>query len=117
MWGKVKPRCGYSRGRAAARFLPDGDGFITAAGPFRGERLFVPHFWAKACSGMHRIVHRDGSGLSWQFFTVTEKERAEYPELGRVAKVGVRESEGGNILSWTVSDGYVFPPATRRGRA
>lgn len=97
-----------TREQALSKYTLGSGQYITTAGKFYGERIFVPHFWEK--SNRYRKVRRvtDRDGLVWSVFRVTESDRQQYPELLPVEHVGIRE-EANVVFSWVMSYGYVLP--------
>jgi hypothetical protein len=81
------------------------DGIIRTRGEFYAERRFVPYYANKVKLGHYNYRERDIRNTMWCICTVTEEERAAFPELERVATVGI-QYEGKKCQSWVRSWSY-----------
>ncbi len=78
------------------------NGIIRTRGLYYSERRFVPHFHAKCDSGHYNYHERGPDGAMWHVCIVTIEERQVFPELARVATVGIMVDRG-KVCSWTRS--------------
>ena len=75
------------------------DGICMTPGKFIGESVWVPHFW-------HRRSEADQGGLilnGLMTFTVTDEDRAAYPELLDAALVRLYERPDDGLVCGMVT--------------
>ncbi len=100
----VKDYFPVSRLAIECTFVVGADGYIVSEGMFKGERIFIPHFWhAYECCEPYTNVARSGTAEMWAMFAVTDARIKEFPELAHVSSVGVRRASGGMVESWVQS--------------
>ena len=72
------------------------DGVIRSPGKFEGEPVWAPAFWELALESSHdELTYDDDCPVS--HFTVTDDDRAMWPELTEVKTIRLWESDQGFV--------------------
>lgn len=72
------------------------NGRIVSAGKFQGEPIYAPYFWESVLNGCcDEEVTLNDKPHNW--FTVSDADRAEFPELAEIVMVVISESDNGFV--------------------
>lgn len=77
------------------------NGRIISQGKFEGEPEWVPHFWNMAFDGMADELYDEENCCTWYKVEVTKEDVNEFPILGGLPCVYLREDYNGFIHSST----------------
>ncbi len=81
-----------ARDEVRAQYTVDAKGFIRSPGKFEGEPEYVPAFWDVSNDGF-----ADADCGPNALFTITDRDRAEWPGLAKVAALILHEREDGFV--------------------
>lgn len=79
------------------------DGQIVSQGKFPGQPIYAPYFWARVLIGFADRETQDGDYI----FTVTNQDRQQFPELGKVKTVILAELDSGRIVTHTQGNAFL----------
>jgi hypothetical protein len=82
-----------TRAEVLAAYNVNEKGIITSPGKFELAPVYVPYFWDCYMTGM--VDEEDDEGNL--IFKVTDEERQDFPELGDMEQIGLREEDSGFV--------------------